>query len=406
MKFIFLNRDTGTGGLQTAILRMCRWLANNGHKCVVLTANHGNLTPTLAQCASIIRISYSEYFGLTTSRQLCNTVAGADCVHTFSWDTLILGIKIASELNTALIVGVYHPRAFNFFPIAPRPYYAELHRELFRSLADCNLLFMNESTRSTNQIDFNRAFAGSLLRPVPVEIPAMPRIPRKREGAFRLLSVGRLVNFKRYPIGVCELLGGKKWNNKKLHFSIYGDGPHKADLHEIIQRTRITDQVMMGGEVPYKELASVMQQHDAFIGMGTSALEAAVSGLPTIVAPAYGDGRMVSGFFHEQSGYNYGESAGDRSTEAMLDELLAMNNEDLSALGEREYSAAMRFGADAVMPAYLAHVVGVKAGAQTLPRVTKAQIARSIASGFITTRTPVLMEYWRKRNWHHPAQDK
>ena len=407
MKFVFLNRDTGTGGLQTAILRKVRWLRRNGHECVVLAASLGNLTESIQRYSTVLRVSYTNYFGLSSDPIVRRAIAGADCVHTFSWDSLVLALRIAQSEGCALIVGVYHPRAFNFFPIPPRPYYAEFHRELLGQLDDRNVLFMNESTRGTHQVDFDRTFSNSVVLPIPIELPIFASGARMRQRTpLRLLSVGRLVNFKRYPIGVCELIATGRWTKDQLRFSIYGDGPHRRDIEVLVSKGGIGGQVHLGGEVAYSDVGGVIDLHDAFIGMGTSALEAAAVGLPTIVAPAYGDGKLVSGFFFEQTGYNYGEVAGDRPVDEVIEKLLGCTDAEFDELSQRERRAAERFGADVVMAAYISYVQSVQALPPPLPVVPSVRVLRSVFSGFATTRVPFLRGFWRRRNWHHPAQDK
>ena len=134
MKLVFINRDTGTGGLQTAMLRMARWLHGRGDEVTIVTLTPGNLHASLATVARVIRVSYAEYFGFAPSAELRARLREVDAVHTFSSDALIMATQLAREYQATLLVGIYHIRAFNFFPETPRPYYAEFFRQLFAAL--------------------------------------------------------------------------------------------------------------------------------------------------------------------------------------------------------------------------------------------------------------------------------
>lgn len=407
MKIVFLSRDTGTGGLQTAMLRMARWLKANGHEVVIVTCGLGNLVTAMQQEASVVRTDYLGYFGVRISREVREAVKGAACFHTFSWDSLLLAIQLSRETGAVLVTGVYHPRAFNFFPSNRRPYYGEFYRQTFAALQDENILFMNEGTRGTAKVDFDRPFQNSALLPVPVELPVAKRPPSMGKPVpLRLLSVGRLVNFKRYPFGFLPIIQQRNRSALNLTFSVFGDGPDRASLEQAVKDLNLQDSVFVHGEIPYEAMGQTLLDHHVFVGMGTASLEAAASAMPTIVAPAYGDGKLVSGYFHEQTGYNYGEGAGNRPAEDMLEQLLSLPGKELQAIGERDRKTAEQFETRIVMPRYLAHIAQIQAKNPELPAISRPQLWRVLLSGALSTRVPLVKNYWRRRNWHHPAQHR
>jgi hypothetical protein len=114
----------------------------------------------------------------------------------------------------------------------------------------------------------------------------------------------------------------------------------------------------------------------------------------------------MSGFFHEQTGYNYGEVAGDRPTELLIDRLVEMKQTKLEEIGLCDRLAAERFSADATMPVYVEHVQHLLARAKRFPEIRHSSVMRAVISGFLASRVPIVRGYWRRHNWHHPAQDK
>jgi glycosyltransferase involved in cell wall biosynthesis len=406
MKLVFINRDTGTGGLQTAMLRMARWLHGQGHEVTIIALTPGNLQASLAAVARVIQVGYLEYFGLAVNPELRATPRGIDCVHTFSSDSIILALQLSRRYRARLLVGIYHPRAFNFFPNPPRPYYAEFYRQLFAALPERNLIFISEGMRATAQIDFKKSFDHAILLPVPMRLPVQTaRTWRRPAEPLRLLSVGRLVNFKRYPFGILQTMAAQGWGDGRMQFTIYGDGPYSGELKLLVSRLGLEKAVSFGGEINYDEYLATLAQHHAFVGMGTAAVEAAATGMPTLVAAAYGDGLMLSGFFHQQAGFDCGERAAHVPTPVLLRQLSECDANSYSELGARDRAMAELFSEDTVMTRYINYIGSLDATVSALPEISTLNATRALSSGFFSTRMPFLKKYWQRRNWQHPAQD-
>lgn len=119
---------------------------------------------------------------------------------------------------------------------------------------------------------FNREYLAGLCPPaakkilnipVGVALPALaPRPPKRAPGPFRLLSVGRLVDKKGYPVllAACRLLEDR---GLSVRLTLAGDGPRRRALER--QAHALGLQVTFLGHVPHSEVPRLYQEADLFV---------------------------------------------------------------------------------------------------------------------------------------------
>ena len=91
-----------------------------------------------------------------------------------------------------------------------------------------------------------------------------------------------------------------------VRWDIYGTGPLADAMRDSIDRHKVGQAVALKGTLPYSSFPHTVADYDLFIGMGTAALEAAMLGVPTIVATE-SEPRRTYGFIHELPFGNVGE---------------------------------------------------------------------------------------------------
>jgi 1,2-diacylglycerol 3-alpha-glucosyltransferase len=99
---------------------------------------------------------------------------------------------------------------------------------------------------------------------------------------LRICSVGRIVPFKTYNYDAMEIIQSLLAEQIEVEWDIFGDGPDRPALEAKAKATQVN--LRFRGEVAYDQLQATMLEYDVFVGMGTAALEAAQTGMPTIVA--------------------------------------------------------------------------------------------------------------------------
>lgn len=118
-----------------------------------------------------------------------------------------------------------------------------------------------------------------------------PRLRDPQNGAFRIVYVGRLVDWKRVDLLVdaCRRLKGKL----DFRLELVGNGPLRAALEERARNGALADQVIFHGQMQHAEAADVLSRADVMVlpsmreAGGAVVLEAMASGIP-VVATQWG----------------------------------------------------------------------------------------------------------------------
>ncbi len=156
----------------------------------------------------------------------------------------------------------------------------------------------------------------------------------------RIIWIGRIVDFK-IPALVAMLDFIKR--SPAYSLSIVGDG----DLNFIksyIKKNKIdNDRIKFYGEVAYSDLPGVIQDHSIGYAMGTSLIEIARFGLPTVMALGSPDHKLFKqgicgGLFTGKHRGNVGDNlfAGqNQATQPLLEEIIDDIEKDYSGAAER-----------------------------------------------------------------------
>lgn len=184
--------------------------------------------------------------------------------------------------------------------------------------------------------------------PVPSDSATVNRAElsaRQPDGSISFGWLGRLADFKIYILlHILERLSRLARHTRQLiRFHIVGDGRHS----HLIRRDRLEHQyfsVEMVGVLKGRELDDYLVDHiDVLAAMGTSALEGARLGLPTILLD-FSYAPVPSGYsfrwLHDTRDYTLGEVIGPRHLKAGNDslyEIVKAIRDDRAALSRRAF---------------------------------------------------------------------
>jgi glycosyltransferase involved in cell wall biosynthesis len=99
------------------------------------------------------------------------------------------------------------------------------------------------------------------------EIAKFPRKPAKSESRIRLLSVGRLVHWKGFALGIKAFaLFNQQFPNSEFH--ILGDGPERAKLEDLVSSMGLSRSVHLPGMVSRKEYLDQLIQCNILVYTG------------------------------------------------------------------------------------------------------------------------------------------
>lgn len=149
------------------------------------------------------------------------------------------------------------------------------------------LIFMDSSNKNKTEKYLFLNFLSTEYLPVPALSSEFKKAkPETISEKLKISWVGRLCDFK-YHILAYTINRIYEFSNKFktcVVFSIIGDGPFYDELNKLSDRNNQYFELIMLGTINPVELDRTLLNHsDVIVGMGTSALEGAKLGIPTIV---------------------------------------------------------------------------------------------------------------------------
>ena len=126
-----------------------------------------------------------------------------------------------------------------------------------------------------------------------------PRSPHRGERCFRLLYVGRLLEWKGIDIALRAVHQLKRWR-LDVHFTIVGDGPARSRLTKLAQSLQVSEIVEWAGCIPQYALEVRYRTANVFIfpslrdSGGLAVLEAMAHGLPVVCTDLGGPGVIMN----------------------------------------------------------------------------------------------------------------
>lgn len=126
--------------------------------------------------------------------------------------------------------------------------------------------------------------------PLPLEA-ALP-VPPRLEAPYRLLALGRFVDFKGFEhlLNACALLLRAGFD---FHLVLAGDGPLRPRLTRLCQRLNLAGRVTFPGFVPYHQVGGLLAASDIFVMPSVINQKGGSDGLPTVILEALAMGRPV-----------------------------------------------------------------------------------------------------------------
>jgi glycosyltransferase involved in cell wall biosynthesis len=314
MRILFIYSKLGLGGIDTLIVRMSTHLSKAGHDVHIMLREKPD------------RIRYSDPQLINEARKSSTIIyAGDKCINllkSFSLDlhhhydyiycfdrtTFLIGLILEQRFNLKIpvIAGVYSPREYSFQSHRFR-YIKNLMDKVFNKLPPENIFFMNQACKEAHAKVSKKDLSLSPIVPLPVDVERFAHSVR-RSSKEKIVSIGRIVNWKTYNfimVDVIEYLAQKGYN---FEYHIYGHGDQIEKLNQYILDKNLADRIYIHGPLAYTNIPLVLEDAFLFIGMGTSLVEAAACGVPSLIAIESNQSATTYGFFHEvDMGYSVGE---------------------------------------------------------------------------------------------------
>ncbi|KAF2406135.1 Glycosyl transferases group 1 [Pseudomonas antarctica] len=310
---LFVMGGLAIGGVETYVVRLSKYLSQAGYTVTVTLLSSKYDAGLFNELSRYARVNVVEHVPFFAASSWINALLPAkkdplvyDIVHVVDVLTLAYVFLNKARLKfTFLSIGVYHSMEISWW--RERNIY---FRKKMLELYDRNVqltLFPNERTA-----EMAAAFANvdvGTLDVLPLGISFENYSDRQPlQSSLRIVSVGRLVDFKVYNKHVITQLSGLR-KRANFEYFIYGDGPEHAALVSLAQACGVSEYVHFMGEVEYAELPGLFDGAFCFVGSGTTIIEAAAAGVPSVVGIESIELPLTCGLFSDISGYSYNEES-------------------------------------------------------------------------------------------------
>lgn len=209
--------------------------------------------------------------------------------------------------------GIFHPddtKYLSSYSLQKKKIIKRNKEVLYKYVNYGSVLFMNEANLYSSLDCVNNIHYNIIPLPIPIETSINLRVLAPTINEIRIVWVGRFVNFKYSSI--IMMLNFIK-DNPNFHLTLIGYGNYKQRIEKYIKKRNIQNIDIIGPVSP-NELDQLIDKSHIGYCMGTSILETAKLGIPTLIAPILSPKYHKSsyeqkclGIFGENSEFNLGE---------------------------------------------------------------------------------------------------
>lgn len=177
----------------------------------------------------------------------------------------------------------------------------------FKAMKNSALVMMDEECKAYCERGNNISLSNESIYRLGLFVPEYnQRLAEHRKNSKNekpvILSISRMdFPFKGYVLGLLDTYERLKIKWPMLRLTIIGKGPGSQVIREKISRMKeeIKKDIVLVDEVPYDELGKYFETSHIYVGMGTTLLDAAITGLVGIVATANQYKAITPGFFKD-----------------------------------------------------------------------------------------------------------
>ena len=119
-----------------------------------------------------------------------------------------------------------------------------------------------ESAERMQRLGAKSVFVAPAIGLTPQELAVLDATPSRNQQAVRFLSVGRLIHWKGFDLGVSAFA---RANIANAEYWIVGDGPERENLESLARQCGIEDRVRFCGNVSRNETLEIIGDSDVLV---------------------------------------------------------------------------------------------------------------------------------------------
>ena len=366
MHLLFVYDVFIVGGVETLVARMSQWLIEHQHSATLLIGKPAEAPHLLPRSVRLVSLGKTNlHYDISDNHKALSLLTlekslPVNFIYSLSRNTLSLALYLSSHLSSRpnVLAGVYNPWDHLKGSGHILPFYLIRHHLFYDTIPDENKIFMSEQIRrnheNNTQIDLQKA------RVWPLPIKSMKDNVRASRTPVhgKIVSIGRLDRMKSYNIYMVDVVKELLNRGYKVTYDIYGEGPLRREIEEKIISNKMEPYIYLRGQMDYSDMQRILSDAFVFVGMGTSLIEAAMCGVPSLLAIAGAKAPFTYGFLQDLPLGCCGEildTAPDLSMSDLLANLFDASSAQYDLCTDDSRNAALRYDADTLMPLFLSY---------------------------------------------------
>ncbi len=304
--FFFVHRTFEIGGLKTLVLREVEWLRQKEDSvCVICEYMDSEMEQRLKHLGASQKIindwKYNNVYSTVIKEQESNN----DVIQFLGFEEFLCFQLKNKDCRFKAYLYCVNPIDFHLGQKNKllRLFLIPLIRPVIKGYTKAkSIVYIDEMTLESNIRYYNMSIDECDWTFVP--LPFYPRCKKNNalsDNTLRILAVARAsFPFKGYLLGLIDTLDKHYDEIPNFKLTIISAGDDIKILKEKINTANehIGNKIELIEGVRSDRLDEFYSSSNLFIGMGTTVLEAADSGTPTIVVTPYTDKFISDGFFH------------------------------------------------------------------------------------------------------------
>jgi glycosyltransferase involved in cell wall biosynthesis len=359
MRLLIVNLHLDIGGVETLLVRLIPQLARRNVSVTLLVLQNRINQEFLQTLEPHCQVRFfGEAFPFTKSK--IRQVIGEEpdvAFFTIS-QAFILGSWLLSKggYKTKAVLGAYQTEIF-CVESKPWQYHRNIVKNLIRRrIPGESIIFGNTAGRDFHANRLGVDLGASPVIRLFVDVEKYVFKERTQLARNEIVSIGRISPYKTYNFTVLPVIKKLIDSGRQLTWNIYGDGEEYDKLCETIDKMGLSSFVHLRGALPYSKFQEALDNSFLFIGSGTSLIEAAACGVPSLTTIEYASDAESYGFICEVEGYNLIEPSLDKKIypiEQKIVEALDADEAAYSTLQRRCYEKAMSYSGESVVDEYI-----------------------------------------------------
>jgi len=350
----------------TLTSRLTNWLIEHNHSVdILILAPKNDISSNVANLFSnkaalhFVEAAYRHmpWYPLNLKSWVNNTFVEIDVIVALSMESLYVSSALYHAFRSRPVIIPYVIDNVAYTRSKSGVIAGIIRRHFLYKIPDEFKMFMSQTVRDIHADSLKTNFDKSKILLIPTKLSDVRKcgMPQKKI----IVSIGRVDNaMKKYVHQLPEITAKLRKNGYVVTCDIYGHGDSSAieELHKHIRQYDVQESVNYHGEVEYTRFHDVLRDCFVFVGMGTSAIEASMFGVPTITAVAFCEKPISYGYLPELPLGALGEdlkNGNTREIESMIAALCEIPESEYINLSKRHVDCAKNYDEDVICVNFL-----------------------------------------------------